>query len=389
MRRARRRARLRSGSIERRHGVCFVNGSMRALQLSALLAALAACTGTEVEQATGDATEHVETDGLARHFAVAGSLVGAEAEAQRATGVVLVPIKDARGADTKAEDGTPIRATCGVTFVDRTHAITAAHCVPSSDLTPSDRVTVQLVDVPADGDWRATARVTGSFPAFRPHRVTSGYRTTDLACHVQVRCGTQFGPASCPVSANVDIALLACDDPLPAGREPVAIAESEPPQGAVQMFWFHEIYDVPRPTLLPLDGGADLVFSNATAEDLHWHYRELSEPAQNFHYFGGDRNQIFPLASAPWSAARPRRRGGPGPAYTVWTDLFGCHGASGSGVFQKSARTGKLELLGPAVLGGSWAHSSLCEDSAALAPGASSLAYLHSDVTRAIVAAAR
>ncbi len=342
-------------------------------------AACVARTGSS-DADVDDATQHVESAGLSRHFAVAGWLTGAEADAQRATGVVLTPIKGPDGRVLAAADGTPIRGTCGATFVSRRHAITASHCVPASDLAPGDPVTVQLVDVTADVDWRAAAKLSGRFPAFETRRATRGYRTTDLTCTVKSRCGAAFGPYACPLTSDHDIALLECDE-LPAGREPVAVAASDDARGPVTMLWFHEIYDAPGPSRA--DAGDTFV------DDFNVHYTLYSSVERNFHYFGGDRNQIFPLVSRPWSATSPRRRLGEGAGGTVMTDLFACHGTSGSGVFEANARTGRLELLGPVATGGRWASYRLCADPDAIQPGELGLSYTSNDATRAMAALAR
>src|SRR4051812_46226752 len=91
--------------------------------------AAAACAQPPLpEEETGASESHVQT-AAEQHWQVATTaLTGAIAQAQRATGALIVQrFPDGVNQQT-ADDGTPIRATCGVTFIDRTHAITAGHC---------------------------------------------------------------------------------------------------------------------------------------------------------------------------------------------------------------------------------------------------------------------
>src|SRR5262249_28042903 len=65
-----------------------------------------------------------------------------------ATGAVFVPIGNGDGSVRTGVDGTPLRATCGVTFISSHYAITAAHCVPVDDVPDgSVMLSVQQFDV--------------------------------------------------------------------------------------------------------------------------------------------------------------------------------------------------------------------------------------------------
>lgn len=342
----------------------------RLASMIAIVATAGACSAdAEVEETDGTA-QHVESRAKDRGFVLAAGLGPAAMAAQRATAVVLAPFRDSSGMPRKAADGTSLRATCGSTFVSRRHAITAAHCVSATDVPGDTRVVVELVDVSPTVDWASTTHITGAFPAFRTQRVTRGYRTTDLRCRVKVRCGEAFGPLACPLDDDTaDIALLECDSELPADRAPVRVAARDDGKGPVQAFWFHEIYDI-------------------TTEDLYRHYTLYSEVDQNLHYFGDGRNQVFPLTSQPWpDGSSPRRLGAIGSV--VQTDLFGCHGTSGSGVFQENPKTHELELLGPVALGGAWASERLCVDPELHAPGDPSIAYTSNAHLQRVAALAR
>jgi hypothetical protein len=311
-----------------------------------------------------------------RNYVVATSLDSVLAGAQRATGALLVPRLNASGKRVTASDGTPIRSSCGVTFIDRTHAITAAHCADEVDVPDpkATALTVQFIDVDASADYKSAARLSGKFPRYAHKTIDSGYTTTETSCHIIHRC--KFGPYACPPGAtadDADIMMLSCSPGLPADREPVAVAAHDTEKGAARVFWFHEIYEAPtsRPPA-----------SDTTGTDLFLHYTTADESGQqNLHYFEG-RNQLLPLVSAEWSAGIPRtrlRREGT----TVWTDLFGCHGTSGSGVMALSPTSGKYELLGPvATASADWGSARLCTDLSTHRRGRASTSYTANDYTR-------
>lgn len=315
-----------------------------------------------------------------KHYVVAENLDSVLASAQRATGALLVPRLNATGERVTASDGTPIRSSCGVTFIDRTHAITAAHCADDVDVPDptATALTVQFIDVDASADYKSAATLSGTFPGYTHKTIDSGYTTTETPCHIIHRC--KFGPYACPANAtadNADIMMLSCNPGLPADREPVAVAPQDPEKGAARVFWFHEIYDAPTSTPPVYD---------AAASDLFLHYTTADGSGQqNLHYFEG-RNQLLPLVSAEWSPGVPRtriRREGT----TVWTDLFGCHGTSGSGVMAIDATSGKYQLLGPvATASADWGSARLCTDLATHRRGRASVSYTANDYTRELAA---
>ncbi|MFO0741506.1 MAG: hypothetical protein U0270_36755 [Labilithrix sp.] len=332
------------------------------------------------EEDYGDSTSNVQTSTLPHYSVATTALTGAVAQAQRATGVLIAP-RYLDGALVTASDGTPIRSTCGVTFIDRTHAITAGHCADDVDVPdpPARPLEVELIDVDPTSDWRNATKLTGTFPAYEHAPITKGYSKTTLSCTIIHRC--HYGNYECPpqaTAADADIMMLECPSGLPADREPVPVAPADAERGAVKAFWFHEIYDAP--TAVP-------AANDAAANDLFDHY-SVADPTgqQNFHYFGADKNQLLPLVSNNWSngaeRTRLRREG-----TVVWTDLFGCHGTSGSGIMQLDARTGRYQLLGPtATASRDWGSARLCTDPATHRQGRASLSYTASEFTRELAA---
>jgi hypothetical protein len=359
-------------------------GAMAALLFAAAGSACASEPG-DAEQAAVVSSE-VQSANVSKHFAIATSALPAvQLRTSRATGALFVPRRSADdGSLVSASDGTPIRSTCGVTFIDRTHAITAAHCADDVDVPdpPQTTLTVELYDVPPSIDWSSAATLTGTFPSYT-HPTLTGVQTTSLACKVVRRC--KFGPYQCPSSITAedpDIELLECPSGLPADREPVSVAATDREiRDAVTAFWFHEIYDAPT---------AEPAASDSVAMDLFTHYATADESGtQNFHYFGGGRNQLLPLVSLPFPMVRGtvdrRRLGRQGTV--VWTDLFACHGTSGSGVMQLNATTGRFELLGPVATASSdWGATRLCTDLALHAAGRKNASYTATEFTRAMVA---
>ncbi len=334
---------------------------------------LLSCAPPEDEAEAGSTRQDVILSAMGSGFELAtgtGAL---------ATGAIFVPQLLTNGAPQFFPGTTtPIRATCGVTFVSPHFAITAGHCVAPRDVPNpvSQSFVVETYDISGLTAPLPT-ELSGTFPNYT-HPVLGpldGYQVHSLRCSVVVRCnGTGF---NCPAAAaDADIAMLSCGD-RPATEEfpYVAVAEFDPTFGAVEMFWPHEILNVPNtrpqaPGML----------------DLYEHYK-IWEPSHvsNFHYH--PNNQLFPLHSTPFPGGQVRQRLGASSG-GVMTDLFGCHGSSGSGVMQRNG--GVLELLGPARNAGSgWmepgsTRNLLCLDIAQQAPLTHHLSYTDSSATRAL-----
>lgn len=362
----------------------------RVLAYSGVVLCLAACAASDddpKELVAGDEAA-VQSAPVDVHFTVATTaLVGPVAKAQRATGALLVPRRSPNGDDSivTAPNGIKIRSTCGVTFIDRTHAITAAHCTDPIDIPnpPVRPMTVEMYDVDPDLDWREAARVVGMYPNYSHARLAGkpGYRVTQLQCVTQSRCA--FGTWECPepaLSDEADIALLKCD-PLPADREPVRVAETDAQtSGPVSVFWFHEIYNAP--TTQPSR-------TQREALDLYTHYTR-SDPtgANNLHYFDDGQNDLLPLISTDWRTGRKRSRLG-AEGTVVWTDLFGCHGTSGSGVMALDPETNDFVLLGPVATGSmDWVTQRLCANVTSHREGRRSTSYTMLKYTQAMAALA-
>jgi hypothetical protein len=333
----------------------------------AVLAVMVVTACAVADDATVESITSEVNVGAAGHFTVATTaLQGALRDAQRATGALFIPRLQFPN----------IRGTCGVTFVDRTHAITAGHCVNVTHVPDQRPLTVEFYDIDPELDWHAAATLSGTFPDYDHPRLRDapGYGVTQTACRVVVRC--RYGNLACPanlVFAGVDIALLQCDPGLPADREPVEVAQHDDQVGPVTVFWFHEIYDAPMQR--PLAGDPAL--------DLFLHYTQYTTIDQNAHY-ATELNELLPLISADFDASHPRRRLRRSGS-VVWTDAYACHGTSGSGFMQQNPATGRFELLGPTINGTSdWATTRLCADPATQEPGRATASYTALEYTRAI-----
>jgi len=146
------------------------------------------------------------------------------------------------------------------------------------------------------------------------------------------------------------------------------------------MYWLHELLDMP--TEEPPAGAGGQVF------DHYYHYTWLDPNYRtaNFHYVSSPVSALLPLKSLPWPNATPRTRlGASSQSQTVATDLFGCHGTSGSGVLQKN-KNGTFDLLGPVIAGGNWVGTRLCTGADAQ-PGQPNVHYLKNATVRQLESA--
>lgn len=339
------------------------------LALATSVPSIAGCVDASHFDATDLKSHSSEVQGSLRseHF----DIVQDGSRASRATGMLAVAIRNARGdQETVPSNAKPplpshyyVRGTCGVTFIAPHYAITAAHCVSGANLPdPNTWFPVYTYDIRGmRDDWTLefTTFTSGMFPNYEPlgggasAADLPGYERQDHPCQVRARCSTTFGPQhNCTIGA--DIALLYC--PLrPRDAEWLPVADADPQTGSVDMYWFHELLSMP--TAEPPESAPP------EEDDRFTHYTRWTQGmnAANFHYLDSRTNAILPLKSIPWPDGTPRTRLGPGGAATG-TDLFGCHGTSGSGVLQRDAQ-GNHELLGPVAEGASWWQQfRLCTD---------------------------
>ncbi len=346
-----------------------------------------ASTTEEAEGALGVAHSEVEAADSPSQFAI----VQDGSQASKATGALEIPLRGTDGqpafiTSTTTVLGFPhstrlaVRGTCGVTFISPHYAVTAAHCVEQVNVPDpaNETFVVRQYDVTnaSLSGLETAALFTGSFPNYQPSFIpmqnVAGYQSTALSCTVVSRCASpsvaNSAAFNCDFSA--DVAMLHCGDRA-SNAMWLPVATSDPLAGAVEMYWFHELLS-PMPNTKPAPNAP------ATTLDRFTHYTALAGnampalPAQinDWHYIAGPTNALLPLKSIPWSNGAARQR----LNHTTATDLFGCHGTSGSGVLQRNP-AGNLELLGPVHSGGDWSNTRLCADPDLFQQGKTGLVY--------------
>lgn len=306
-------------------------------------------------------------------------------EASRATGALLVDYLDASGRPLLAANGTRIRGSCGATLIAPSYAITAAHCVDGATMDLESVVLELYRPTPAldQGFLRATT-LTGTFPNFDHPRLgeADGYFVDRYSCALVSRCSEDFGgPVDCDVVSGsaVDTALIHCEGAPGLKYGFLDVASEDDLQAEVFLPWKHEVYD----------------FAADTNDDRWEHYVAFTgDPSDNYHYFGREgagqeANQLLPLVFVPFGDGTPHSK--LSVASTVTTDLWGCHGTSGSGALQE-ATNGHWQLLGPMTAGNPELDAYLCDhvpslDGYSREPGTLGLGYQLLSTTRQLTAA--
>lgn len=331
----------------------------------------------------------IELDQAGKVFVLATSLTALRSQdarerevAARATGALLAPFLDAEGTPVAAPNGAQIRGSCGATFISPSYALTAAHCVDRTIDTEALVVEMYRPGPELDAAYLSATSLEGSFPDFEHARLgrEQGYHVDRYPCAVVARCSETYGPRlRCDGGSDADSALLLCSDApgLKYGFLDVVATEdlSEEPF----LPWKHEVYAIPP-----------------DIDDDRWQHYVVVVPgeyAQNYHYFGAnlageDHNQLLPLIAPPFADGTLHRKLSASDQ-NVSTDLFGCHGTSGSGVLQKGVG-GAWELLGPVIAGNPEHDVYLCDhipslDGMQRVPGSLGVSYLPVPLTKEIV----
>jgi len=366
---------------------------MRLLSLGALV--MAACSGSQPTELPAAASRRqIEAEQRGKVFGLASELLAERTAlsryrelAERATGALLTPFVDERGAPLLNAAGGGVRGTCGVTFVSPSYAVTAAHCV-NSTTADLQQLEVEMYRSSSALEWNylVAAQLNGRFPEFSHAELgaADGYQMARFGCTLVSRCSEQYGGRfACPLDAspNADAALLRCDGAPGKLYGWVELADTDEATAEVFMPWKHEIYVGPN------DPGSDFMNHYVLAGNA---------PEENYHYFGTDQfghrqNQLLPLVSLDLVAGVPHRKVAIS-SESVITDVLGCHGSSGSGALQPS-RDGRFQLLGP-MIGGNHEHDTyLCNHVPALdgfsrEPGSLGVSYGALAITQRLLAGA-
>jgi len=313
---------------------------------------------------------------------------------QKVTGTILLPWTS----------DFSVWTTCGATFISKHVAVTAAHCVPQNKVPHNttsffvqnynvDELALRIIfgDTALNAKFQQAQTVTanGPFPNWTVGaRLTEadGYKFTEsgaLGCAAIVRCSRTFGQELCPQNIldmnggeGVDIALIHCPT-RPTSRPWTTVFTGDETTGmAVEAHWAHEVLKL---SIEPNDGiGPVNNFTN------YGNYPGGDDgKMNNFHYRGFFTHQLFPLIS--------RRFPNNGPLYTTtaslshgnterFTNVFGCHGTSGSGMFPQNSD----RVLGPVVHGhpNGWGNSRLCTPPSSLGTNTDNLTFVRPFITR-------
>lgn len=337
---------------------------LRCLSLATILLAVG-CASADPDAGPGDRVGSTsQALDLAAIPANQAAVVQDGSLPSKATGAVFIPFLDANHVQNSVASTQygPIleRGSCGVTFVSPHYAITASHCFANTNAyDPANQTfatkTFDVSQANVD-EFYFDAAMQGTFPNYTPifnHTADQavGYSATPFSCQLVSRCaGPGASAYNCDGVSAPDVAMLYCSSRPPRSAW-LPIAADASTSGPVYMYWFHEL------------------FMTNNNPDMIAHYTNLTSQAANWHYLAAPTNAFLPFKSVPWSNGAQRARVGGGGDNDVRTDLYGCHGSSGSGVLSMTP-SGGYALLGPVHNGGSWAGSHLCDDPNALTQGA-------------------
>jgi hypothetical protein len=280
---------------------------------------------------------------------------------------------------TNIKPGVPF-GSCGITFVSKHYAVTAAHCVDHIPIR--GRVTVEEIGL---GDYDpnefiSSLVVEGTWPNFAPNgRLTRGYAASRMhGCIVTRRCDpNEGGRQACPIAENADIALVKCTERVKTdyARTTHALAADGWPADVddqlnmfINVWWFHELYAMPTE-----DDGSD-----------RWaHYGALAvgQESQNWHYTRD--HQLLPLFSFAFDDGTQFQSLGSTHATRNTTTAPACHGTSGSGVFINGLNI----FLGPVITAGadSQARGRLCDRMDVVGTQQRLSTYIRGTITNAFV----
>lgn len=258
------------------------------------------------------------------------------------------------------EGGKIRNATCGATFLSSHFAITASHCIEGANgggfLLPR-QMYIDRIDVSGTilATRQAEGTVTGTYPNWDTGISTdlpAGYSRSRYTCKWVCRGRTTDANVDAcrrdlmnnSVSTQ-DVALVECKTRV--SDYWVESGNTMPTVGTqVTSVWFHEWLNMPNTAPLPSPPPTP----DALARwERYVGYRDFDAPTNgtlddNFHY--GWEHLLWPMLSDEAPSGGPASvvasNGGPTSTNTP-TDLYGCHGTSGSGVFQR----GYTIYLGP------------------------------------------
>jgi hypothetical protein len=200
-----------------------------------------------------------------------------------------------------------------------------------------------------------------------------------------MRCSARFGNENCPSSITtrnsgqgVDIALIHCADRPQLSPYGTVYPGTDSVGQTIDVHWYHELAMLstqPNDGLTPV-GNFD-----------HYARYDLTDTGEfgktnNYHYRKGASLQFFPLVSRAFSNGHLYKNVALDAQNQdlMWTDAFGCHGTSGSGVFPSGT---DYRVFGPVVLGGTAMSGRLCADPSKITEGVSGvMAYVRPSITR-------